>query len=207
MVDQALLAGMRRQAAEDCQNCLTEAQRQAEETLAEARRQAEDRRAQAIAVPRAEMERLGRQSRMVAEAEAGKAALAMKNSVVEEVFAGTRDALRLVANSPDFAGVAEALLEAAIEDIEGPAGRAGRDAGGPATVLAPPQYVECCTRWLQSHGYHTANVEPSGEVWDGVAVQDQRKTMRVTNTLSSRFAKLESVARKQCMIALFGGGR
>ena len=49
-------------------------------------------------------------------------------------------------------------------------------------------------------------VEPSAQVSDGVAVEDEAHTFRVTNTLTTRFERLESSLRRYCIQELFGEG-
>jgi len=196
MAGQDLFDTMRRQNQAECDARLSDARRAAEEVLAAARRQAETRDAETRTALKGELEHLSRHNRMIAEAEAEKATLAMENDVVEEILAGVRGALADLANSAQFGPVVEALLAEVMD---------GAESG--VVVLAPPKYVELCRTWLKSHGRAEVPVEPSQDVWDGVAIQDPRKSYRVTNTLSSRASKLEGEARRHCMTTLFAGGQ
>ncbi|MBI5093841.1 MAG: V-type ATP synthase subunit E [Candidatus Hydrogenedentes bacterium] len=196
MAGQDLFETMRSQTQAECESRLAEARRAAEDIRAAARRQADVRQAESRAAVQTELDHLARHGRMIAEAEAEKATLAMENDVVEEILAGVRQSLEQLAKSPEFGPVVEALLAEVMADAD------------PGVVaLAPPAHVELCRRWLQSHGHAGVTVEASQEVWDGVAIQDNRKSYRVTNTLSSRCTKLEGEARRHCMTTLFAGGR
>jgi vacuolar-type H+-ATPase subunit E/Vma4 len=196
MAGQDLFDTMRRQTQAECDARLADARRAAEEVLAVARRQADAREAETRNAITAELDHLARHGRMIAEAEAEKATLAMENDVVEEILAGVRASLDRLAKSAEFGPVVEALLAEVMD---------GTDPG--MVVLAPAAHVDLCRRWLQSHGYAAVPVEASSDVWDGVAIQDPQKSYRVTNTLSSRAAKLEGEARRHCMTTLFAGGR
>lgn len=196
MAGEDLFETLRRQAQAECDNRLAAAHQTAEQIAAKARSQADARRANAEKALQTELDHLTEHGRMLADAEAEKASLAMQNDVVEEVLESVGAALERLAHSADFGPVLELLLAEVMD---------GANSG--VVVLAPPAHVDTCRRWLESHGRASAAVEPSPEVTDGVAIQDARKSYRITNSLTSRAAKLKAEARKYCMKILFRGGR
>jgi vacuolar-type H+-ATPase subunit E/Vma4 len=183
---------MAREAEEDRARRIEEARRKVEEILAEARRNSEERRQQVLTAARAAEEALTLRAHQGAQAEAGKAMLVMEQSVVEEVLAQVGPELERLARRPEFAQMIGPLLEEALAAAE-----------GPVVVLAPAQHAEVCRRRLAGHGRPETPVYVFEGVCDGVAVEDPQHRYRVTNRLSSRYARVRDEARKLCLRMLF----
>jgi len=73
-------------------------------------------------------------------------------------------------------------------------------------VLTHPNHVERCQNWLSQNGHEGVEVRADEAFSDGVAVQDKQHTYRITNTLSSRLAKLEPKFRQELMKQVFNKG-
>lgn len=190
-----LLKLMTQQVSEQCAHIVA----QAEEQAAAIRRAAEDtaaqERASALTTLDSELAAAATRARERAEAESHMLVMTTKDSVTDEVMAEVRQRLRAIAQSGDFAPILDALLEELLHD-----------APEQFVVLAPPQYVEHCRQWLESQGRGGVPVESLPALRDGVAIQDPKRTWRVTNTLSSRFRQQEGSLRKYCVTRLFGAG-
>jgi vacuolar-type H+-ATPase subunit E/Vma4 len=189
-----LLDLMSQQAAAQRESILADARREAEAIREAARREAEAHRRQTLAALDAELGQLARQERERAEAEAHMRVLTTKDSVAAELLAGVQAELARVAESADFEGILEALLDELLP--EAPQG---------GVVLAPPAHVERVRGWLASRGREDLSVQPVASLRDGLAVQDAARSYRVTNTLSARFNGQEAGLRKLCIGRLFGG--
>jgi len=119
----------------------------------------------------------------------------MQQAVADEILHSVDAELDRIAAGPEFPAILEALLRELMTV-----------APERAEVLAPPAHVERSRQWLASHGHAGVPVVPNAALLDGVAIQDAERTFRVTNSLSSRFHKLENEARKICLRLLFGEG-
>ena len=121
----------------------------------------------------------------------------MKNEAVEAVLADVSRQVREIASGPAFGPILDSLLA----ELMGAAG-----SGDDMEVLAPEAHADHVRGWLERNGRGGLKVVGSREFWDGVAVQDAKRTYRISNTLTGRFGRVEQVARKHCMTALFGQG-
>jgi V/A-type H+-transporting ATPase subunit E len=187
---------MSRRVAEECDVLLARARGEAEGIVAEARRKAQQQRKEALARAHGEMKRLADRARELGAIQAEQETLTMEQAVADEVLQSVRSELEGIAARPDFGTILDALL-AELAPVAPPDG----------LVLAPTGFGDRCRAWLRQNGHSGVAVEESGSLRDGVAVQDRGKTFRITNTLSSRFNKLENEARKACIHALFGQGK
>ena len=192
---QTILDTMASRAEAECSKHLSAAQKQADEIVSEARKRADDRYQKGLDRVRTELETQRTRARQLAEAEGDKLVLAAQHAVASEAMDQARERLQRMAASPEFADMVEQLLAEAVGVAQ-----------GEIVVLAPPAHVERCKAWLANNGHAGVEVIPSEEVPDGVAIQDTGRTYRITNSLSSRYAKLEQSARKFAMAYLFGEG-
>ena len=190
-----LLEAMSQQVARDCEAIRDAARLDAERFEAEAKAAAEKRREDALAGLDGELGRAADQSRRRAEAEAHMVVLTAKDTVVDEIMGEIARDLAQIASREDFPAVLDALLAEVLAD-------APKD----AHVLVPAAHEDHCRRWLEEHGHAGATVVPSKDLVDGIAVQDEARTFRVTNTLSTRMAKQTDALRKRCLEILFPGG-
>jgi len=189
---QRLLDAMTQLAAEEREACFAEARREIDAVLEQAHRKATERRERALMAAREELERAKRQQRVRAEAAAQREALSIREAVAEDVLATVKESIEALASSPHFTETLEALL-AEIAPEAAPGGR----------VLAPPEHVETCKQWLANHGLAACEVVPTHDLKDGVVLESADRTVRITNTLSERFARREREARRLCMKTLF----
>lgn len=193
---QALFETMSRQVAEECDALLARARAEAQDIVDDAGRKAQEQRETALAKTHAEMKRLADRARELAAIRAEQETLTMEQAVADEVLQLVRTELEEMANRPGFEKILDALLAELV-----------RAAPQEGIVLAPQGFGEHCRAWLRQNGHAGLLVEESTSLRDGVAVQDPGRTFRITNTLSSRFNKLENQARKVCIHALFGQGK
>jgi vacuolar-type H+-ATPase subunit E/Vma4 len=177
-----------------CQAKLAEARREGDAIVSSAKARADESYAKGLESVAAEIRRAAEQGRKLAQSEGEKVVLSAQHSVSDDALADVRRRLASIAASEDFGPMIDALLAQAVGA-----------ARGDIEVLAPARFVERCQAWLSSHGHGGVNVRPTSEFDDGVAVQDVKHTYRITNTLTSRYGKLEPRARKLLMIRLFGG--
>jgi vacuolar-type H+-ATPase subunit E/Vma4 len=191
----ALLDTMTRQVEHACEERLATARTEAEAIVAEARQRAADRYAESIERTTREVNRLAQRARDLAAVQADQQAHSLQQAVADEVLRAVGAELERIAEGPEFPGILDALLREVMAA-----------APAQAEVLAPPAHVERCREWLATNGLAGVPVIPTGELRDGVAVQDVNRTFRITNSLSSRFKKLENNARKVCLRLLFGEG-
>ncbi len=178
-----------------CEAKLAEARREGDALIAAARLRADGLYAKGLDAVRAEIKRAADQDLRLAHAEAEKLVLAAQHSVADEALAQVNGRLAAVASSEGFGATIEVLLAQAVNA-----------ARGEFEVLAPAAHVDRCRAWLSGNGHGGVPVHAANEFSDGVAVQDRKRTYRITNTLSSRYAKLEPQARKILMAKLFGHG-
>lgn len=196
MASPALFETMTRQVEAECADHLSKARSEAERILADARAKANASRDAVLLHARAEVDRLDTLWKQKAESETVRLDLAMKNEAVEAVLAEVRKKLKQTVEGANFGGILDSLLS----ELMAAAG-ASKD----ITVLAPPSHVDRVRGWLEKNGRGGVKVEGSAEFWDGVAVQDPKRSYRISNTLTGRFARVEQSARKHCMTSLFGG--
>jgi len=186
---------MARQVEQGCEERLATANAEAEAIVAEARDRAAKRYAEAIERAKRDADQLAKRARDLAAVQAEQQAHSMQQAVADEILHTVDAELDRIAESPAFPAILEALLREVMTI-----------APAQAEVLAPPAHVERCRQWLASNGHAGIPVVPGATLRDGVAVQDAQRTFRVTNSLSSRFLKLENSARKVCLRLLFGEG-
>jgi vacuolar-type H+-ATPase subunit E/Vma4 len=170
-----------------------EAKGKGEKIVREATSRAADRYAKGLDQVNNEVAQQKERARQLAQSEGEKSVLAAQHDVTTGVVAEARERLSKVASEASFGSVIEALLAEAMGA-----------ARGDVIVLSPPAHADRCKTWLAANGHSAAEVVPTDEFDDGVAVQDTGHSYRVTNTLSSRFRKLEPLARKILMKRLFG---
>lgn len=193
MNQEALFHTMADQTGRECDKRITAARGEAERIVAEAEDEAARKREETLKATHAEVDELAKRSRQRADAEAAKAKLTMRHRVAEEVLATVGDEIRKLVDSDEFPKVLNALLPEVMAAKE-----------GSVVVLAPEAHADHCRQWLAENGHDDVKVEGSGEFWDGVAIQDAKRTWRVSNTLTGRFAILEDELRKECIARLFG---
>jgi vacuolar-type H+-ATPase subunit E/Vma4 len=189
----ALFDTMAQEVQADCDRRLGEARREAERILAEGRRVADQEYARGIETTREEISLADRRERQRLDAEHDKAFLAVQHKVVEEVLARVGEEIRRLSQAPDFGAVLEALLAEILAEVR----------GKKLDVLAPPAHADRIAAFLQERGRGELRVIPWASLTDGVAVQDRRRTYRVSNTLSGRLVAIQDEARKRCQARLF----
>lgn len=189
----ALFDTMAQEVQADCERRLTEARREAERILAEGRRVADQDYARGMDATRSEIELANRRERQRLDAEHDKAFLAVQHKVVEEVLARAGQEVARRAQGPEFGDALEALLGEVLAEVR------DRD----LDVLVPPAHADRIGQYLQRAGRTDLRVVPWPSLTDGVAVQDRRRTFRVSNTLSGRFVALQDEIRRRCQARLF----
>ena len=190
----ALLNTMSRQIEGRCQQVLAAAQHTAGAIVSETREKAAKRRADTLDRTQREVDRLAERMRQLAALQAEQDALSMRQKVSDEVLHSVETELARMAASPEFPAILEDLLAEVM-----------KVAPESAEIIAPVAHAQRCRQWLAAHGYGHVNVLESTSLEDGVSVQDAQRSIRITNSLSSRFRKLEDQARKVCLQTLFGG--
>jgi vacuolar-type H+-ATPase subunit E/Vma4 len=190
-----LLDTMARQVEQGCEERLAAARAEADAIVSEARERADKRYAEGIERAQREVDRLARRARELAAVQAKQQSHSMQQAVADEILHSVDAELDRIAEGPEFPGILDALLRELMAT-----------APENAEVLAPPAHVERCRQWLAANGHAGVPVVPHAALHDGVAIQDAQRTFRVTNSLSSRFHKLENEARKICLRLLFGKG-
>ncbi len=128
-----------------------------------------------------------------AQAEANMVVKTTRDQIADGLLERVRQDLAALANSEQMRDVIGKLLR----EVLGEAPQGG-------TVLAPPAHADFVREQVQQQGRGDLQVEAHPRLSDGVAVQDARQTYRVTNSLSSRYARLERQARRHAMQRLFG---
>ena len=189
----ALLETMTAQVTEECEANIAAAQEEAAAIKSEAETRAASQRETVEAVTEAEMTRLDDRYRQMAQAEASRADLVVKNDTVRAVMDKVNAEIRATVSSGRFPAVLEALLGSLRDEI-----REG------LVVLGPEAHLDHIRGWLSNNGFTGVSVEASADLWDGVAVQDAARTYRISNTLTGRFGRVEQEARRVCMLSLFG---
>lgn len=192
-----LLELMTQQVARDREEVLARARSRAEAIRAEAEERNAAARTEALAALEQELEAAAQRVRGRAEAAAEMVIKTTKDAVTDDVLTEARTALARMVDDPGFPEVLEALLRELLDEEPLESG----------TILAPPDHVDRVRGALEAAGRSGLQVEPSRRLRDGVAFQDPGRTYRVTNTLTSRFDRLEPQARKLALTQLFGGER
>lgn len=185
---------MTRQIEDRCQRTLAASRQTADGIVSEAREKTAKRHADAVERTQRELAQLAQRTRQLAEMQAEQDALSMRQRVSDEVLHSVEGELERIAASQEFPAILEALL-AEIMTV----------APEKAEVIAPAAHAQACRQWLAAHGFGHIPVLESVSLTDGVSVQDAQRSSRITNSLSSRFHKLEDRARKVCLQTLFGG--
>ena len=193
MKGSALFDTMSTGIAAQCEANLDSAREEAATIASEAIAKTAAQRESALSATQSEMSLLDERWRQKAEAEATKAALAMKKTAVNKVLGEVQDAIDRIVKGPTFPMVLDSLLAEVMAIAE-----------DDVVVLAPEAQVEGVQQWLSSHGHGGLKVEGSAALRDGVAVQDPARTYRISNTLSGRYSRVELEIRKICMTGLFG---
>ena len=188
MSTSSLLEVMTQEVAHERARILACARSEAERVLAATREEAARRRREAVQAAEAELAETAQRARERAEAQAEMIVLTAKDTITDEILATVAEDLERIVSRPEFAGILEALLDELLIDT-----------AGSEVVLAPAAHVEHCGRWLAAHGYEGIEVRGVDTLEDGVAVQDARRSFRITNTLSARLAGLERRLRKLCL--------
>ncbi len=193
MKGSALLETMSRQIAGACAERLSGANAEKDVILADAHAKSVAQREATLLAARTEKDDLDRFRRQLAEGEAARADLSMKNDIVEAVLAAVEAEIEQIVAGPQFPATLDALLAEVMAVVT-----------GELVVLAPPTQVDRVRAWLAQNGRGGVAVEASPAHRDGVAVQDPKRTYRVSNTLGGRFNRVKGEARKRCMQTLFG---
>lgn len=191
----ALFETMAQQVAQQCDQRRSEANREAERIRAEGRGTADQRYESGLAVVKAELDAADRRVRHQVAVEAEKSKLAAQHQVVEEVLAQVKQEIGRMASSADFGSILEALLEEILGVVSGQG----------LVVLSPPAHVDRLRQRLAETGRDGVAVVAYPALTDGVAVQDERRSYRISNTLSGRLNVVSNDARKLCQNRLFGG--
>jgi len=188
MSTSSLLEVMTEEVARQRASILASSQAEAERILAQAREDAARRKAKALEAADAELAEAAARARERTEAEAHMIVLTTKDTITDEILAAVAKELRHIVTTPEFPAIVEAMLEELLANTK-----------GGEVVLAPPEYVEHCRTWLAEHGHADIEAKALNTLRDGVAIQDARRSFRVTNTFSARLAKQESRLRKLCL--------
>ena len=184
---------MKREAQARCEKILENAHQEAARIVAEARQTAAENRSRTVEQERQRAQAQREDARQRAQAEAERANMTMRERVADRILDAVHEELRRVAQSPEFRGILCLLLAETIEE-----------APADPVVLAPPEHAAACREWLDAHGKGHIPVESEDRLWDGVAVTDAKRTVRLTNTLTRRFEKCRASARKAALRRLFG---
>ena len=195
MDPEQLLCTMERRAVALHGEVLAAAREEADAVLEQAREEAVDRRETALADLRRELAGRARKEHDLIEAKAGRTELALRHRAASEVLALVADELAREARAPGFGDVVVALLEEALP----------LSANGPLAVSAPPDRADRCKAWLKERGRTEVEVEGRPGL-AGVIVEDSGPSFRTTNTLASRYERVQDEARHVCMTSLFGKG-
>lgn len=194
-MEAALIATLEAKTSTECEAKAAEAERQANAIVAAAQAKADELRKETVALEADSLSFQEQRAKLVAESEAVREGLVMQQAVVDEALQRARTEFDRLVSSPEFGPMIESLLASAMEA-----------APEEALVIVPAAQLERCQSWLKGNGHAGAAVEASSTVSDGVSVQDRDRTYRVIHTLSSRYEKLESEARKRSLRLLFPEG-
>jgi len=189
-----LLKLMSADIAQQREDVLSIARREAEAIGATAQRTGEARHGSAIALVDAELCAMSERVRGRAEAEAHMVLMTTKDTISDELLASVEKELDALTSGAGFSAILESLLAELMK--EGPAD---------GVVLVPAAHADQCRQWLTKNGYKH-RVETASHLRDGVAVQDTGGSYRITNTLSARFEKNKNELRKHCIEKLFDQG-
>jgi vacuolar-type H+-ATPase subunit E/Vma4 len=187
-----LLDLMTQQVARQREEILAQAQAQAEAIREGAHEEASQRRAQAVEAVRQDVAAAEERTRERAETAADMRIKTTKDAVTEEVLREATEELERIASSSRFPAILTALLDEIL--VEAPQ---------EGTILAPAEHVAAVQEHLKARGRAGLHVEPARYLRDGIAVQDEGRTFRITNTLSSRFDRRREAARKLVLNRLF----
>ncbi len=183
---------MAQRTGSQCDTIRGEAQAEADAITQAAKERADAQYDEGLKRAKAQIELANKRADDLAHAEAEKRVLAAQHGVAEDVLWSVAEKLRNLSSQDDFGNYVEALLAEAVNAAK-----------GDIVVVAPEAHVERCKGWLAANGRENVQVESTSDFSDGVAVQDPARTYRITNTLSSRYAKFEATARKRVMAKLF----
>lgn len=189
----ALLETMTAQVTEECEGNIAAAREEAAAIQADAEKKAASQRESVEASTETEMNRLDERWRQMAHAEASRADLVVKNEAVKAVMQKVQAEIKAIVSGGDFPQVLDALLNSLNDEIT-----------QHVVVVGPEAHVDHIKGWLSNHGHENVTVEGSPEMWDGVAVQDAKRTYRISNTLTGRYGRVEQEARRLCMVKMFG---
>ncbi len=189
-----LIEAMSRETDDSCKAIIAEAQAKANVLMEDARREAARRRETALAEARRKLDDLVRIGLDRAKAQAARVSLETEDEIVAEINKHVHEALIQIAAGPGFREVLLSLLTQAM----------ARTTDGKVIVHAPQAHAAACADWLKAHGFMTADVQPSSEITDGVLIEDQARSYRITNTLSRRYERMASDARRFAVSQLFG---
>ena len=192
MSSEALKESMARRVDEQCAQIAADAQAEADAIRQSARDQAAALREQTMKSVKDDIAQLRARSEQKARAEAARAELAMKNDAVEAVMEAVEERIRTIAGNDEFKSILEALLAELMTVAE-----------GDVVLFAPPAHVDLVKGKLAEHGHGAVRVEAATALRDGVALQDPKRTYRVSNTLMTRYSRIAQDARKVCMGELF----
>jgi len=207
----SLLEVMAQETAHRRAQILETARAEAARVLEAARDQAARQRDETVRSAQAELAELAQRARERAEAEAEMLVLTTKDRITAEILGRVSEELARIAQTPDFGVVLESLLDELLRDtVDKDGGRTPVEKDGERNpvevVLAPRAHVDRCRRWLAAHGYGHIETRGSDTLYDGVAVQDARRSFRVSNTFTARLANQEGALRKWCLARLLGDG-
>lgn len=191
----SLLETMAQRVEAECEGYRQEAQAEADGITAAARERAQAHYDEGVKRAESQIALQRKRAEDLAHGEAEKRVLAAQHAIAEDVLWSVADRLNGMATQDDFGNLVEALLAEAVAA-----------SSGDIVVVAPHAHVDRCQSWLSSNGREGVPVEGTDEFNDGIAVQDPARTYRITNTLSSRYAKFEPIARKRVMSKLFAEG-
>ncbi len=194
-MEAALIATLEAKTSTECEAKAAEAERQANAIVAVAQAKADELRKETVTLEADSLSFQEQRAKLVAESEADREGLVMQQAVVNEALQRARTEFERVVSSPEFGPMIESLLASAMEA-----------APEEALVIVPAEQLERCQSWLKGNGHTNATVQASSTLTDGVSVQDRDRTYRVIHTLSNRYEKLESEARKRSLHLLFPEG-
>jgi vacuolar-type H+-ATPase subunit E/Vma4 len=188
----ALLDSMAQQAAAQSAEILAEGRREAAALLDQARAKAAEHREAVWRSVHAEESQRDRMARQAAQVEADKGRVAARDRAVKDVMGLVHQHIERLAAGPEFPAILERLLKEALAAST-----------GPVIVEAPEAHVELCRNAAVRMGPDIREVVGSTRMWDGVAVWNVPRTMRITNTLTNRLVMLEGRAVKHIVSRLF----
>lgn len=197
-----LLETMTQEIERQQESLLAEARQSAEKIIADTKEEARVRRDEAIAQLRGELEALADKQRELAEAQAKKARLNIKDTITDELLQLVRaELMEITRDRSRFPKILIKLLEELLESKVGPDWR--KTGRLELIVEAPGAHVNAIKDWLKNQGIKSVQVEALPGLTDGVALEDKAHTFRVSNTLHDRMDKQEKKLRGFAMQQLF----